>query len=515
MSAPDALISDTVAAVDLGSNSFHMVVARRHHGDLQVLDRLKLMVRLGEGLDRRGRLHPDVRNRALDALQKFGQRLQGLPRGCVRVVGTNTLREMRDARAFMAAAEEALGHPVEVVSGVEEARLIYLGVARSLADDGRRRLVVDIGGGSTELVLGQGLQPRRMDSLEVGCVSITRRFFPEGRWSKRTLNRAELEVGVAVEPVIGHYRDGAWDAAVGASGTIKAVQAVIAELGGDSQCIQRDDLADLRARVLRAGRSDRLDLSGLEADRRPVFAAGVVVLQGIFRALGIERMAVSDGALREGVIHDLVGRIEYHDVRDQTVAALASRYHVDTEHAARVARTADALFEQAAGPWALDGEARRWLDWAARLHEIGLDIAHGGYHRHGEYVARNGDLGGFSGQDQAVLGALIRCHRRKVARKALDAVPESRQHRVWRLVPLLRLAVILHRSRLEEQAPALTLTADGARLTLAFPEGWLATHPLTAADLEAEAQALARVGFTLEIPQGPMPGDDAGGSDGA
>lgn len=487
MTAADALISDTVAAVDLGTNSFHMVVARRHHGDLQVLDRLKLMVRLGEGLDARGRLRPDVQERALDALQKFGQRLQGLPRGCVRVVGTNTLREMRDARAFMAAAEEALGHPVEVVSGVEEARLIYLGVARSLADDGRRRLVVDIGGGSTELVLGQGIQPRRMDSLEVGCVSITRRFFPEGRWNKRALNRAELDVGVAVEPVIGYYRDGAWDSAVGASGTIKAVQAVLAELGGDGQSIQRDGLADLRARVLRAGGTDRLDLPGLEEDRRPVFAGGVVVLQGIFRALGVDRMAVSDGALREGVIHDLVGRIEYHDVRDQTVAAA----------------------------WSLDEEARRWLDWAARLHEIGLDIAHGGYHRHGEYVARNGDLGGFSGQDQAVLGALIRCHRRKVARKALDAVPDSRHHRVWHLVPLLRLAVILHRSRLKEEPPALALTADGTRLTLIFPEGWLAAHPLTAADLEAEAQSLARVGFTLTIPEGPIPGDEVDSSDGA
>lgn len=495
----------TVAAVDLGSNSFHMVVARRHHGDLQILDRLKLMVRLGEGLDDTGALSDTVRRRALEALERFGQRLQGLPSSHVRVVGTNTLREMRDADAFMAAAEAALGHPVEVISGMEEARLIYLGVARSLGDQGGRRLVVDIGGGSTEVVIGEGAQPLRMESLEVGCVNLTRRCFASGHLNGKAMTKAALEAERVLEPVVARFRAPAFAHAVGASGTVKAVHRVLTAGGQAEECIRRDALMDLSQRIAAARTMDRLDLPGLEDDRRPVFPAGVAILTGLFRALGIESMQVSDGALREGVLHDLVGRMDYHDVRDQTVAALASRYHVDTDHSARVERTALALLGQVEKAWGFDREARNWLTWAARLHEIGLDVAHSGYHRHGEYIARHGDLGGFSAQDQAVLAALIRCHRRKIARSALSAVPQGRQQRTWRLVPLLRLAVVLHRSRLDEEAPPVRLQAEADTLTLTFPTDWLHHHPLTAPDLEVEQQALTRVGYTLIINEASTP----------
>ena len=495
----------TVAAVDLGSNSFHMVVARRHHGDLQVLDRLKLMVRLGEGLDDTGALSDTVRRRALEALERFGQRLQGLSSSHVRVVGTNTLREMRDADAFMAASEAALGHPVEVVSGVEEARLIYLGVARSLGDEGGRRLVVDIGGGSTEVVIGEGAQPLRMESLEVGCVNLSRRCFADGRLSESAVEHAALEAERVLEPVVARFRAPAFAHAVGASGTVKAVHRVLAGAGQAEESITRDALMDLGQRIAAARSVDALDLPGLDDDRRPVFPAGVAILTGLFRALDITAMQVSDGALREGVLHDLVGRMDYHDVRDQTVAALASRYHVDTEHAARVERTALSLQGQVEEAWGFDREARNWLAWAARLHEIGLDVAHSGYHRHGEYIARHGDLGGFSAQDQAVLAALIRCHRRKIARSALSAVPQGRQQRTWRLVPLLRLAVVLHRSRLDEEAPPVRLRAKADTLTLTFPTDWLYRHPLTAVDLKLEQQALTRAGYTLTINEADTP----------
>ena len=491
--------SATVAAVDLGSNSFHMVVARRHHGDLQILDRLKLMVRLGEGLDDTGALSDAVRSRALQALERFGQRLQGLPSSHVRVVGTNTLREMRDADAFMAAAEAALGHSVEVVSGMEEARLIYLGVARSLGEEGGRRLVVDIGGGSTEVVIGEGVRPLRMESLEVGCVNLTRRCFADGRLGAKAMEKAALEAERVLEPVVARFRAPAFAHAVGASGTVKAVHRVLAEAGQAEESITRDALMDLGQRIAAARSVDALDLPGLDDERRPVFPAGVAILTGLFRTLGIDSMQVSDGALREGVLHDLIGRMDYHDVRDQTVAALASRYHVDTEHAARVERTALALLDQVQGAWGFDREARNWLAWAARLHEIGLDVAHSGYHRHGEYIARHGDLGGFSAQDQAVLAALIRCHRRKIARSALSAVPHGRQQRTWRLIPLLRLAVVLHRSRLDEEAPPVRLEAEDATLTLTFPPVWLDRHPLTLADLELERQTLTRAGYTLIV----------------
>ncbi|WP_290652800.1 Ppx/GppA phosphatase family protein [Aquisalimonas sp.] len=499
MAASESDVGETVAALDLGSNSFHMVVARRQHGELRVLDRIKVMVRLGEGLDARGRLSPDVRERAMQALQRFGERLKALPRNNVRVVGTNALRGMRKAQAFLVAAETALGHPVEVISGVEEARLIYIGVCHSLGDDAERRLVVDIGGGSTELIVGAGAQPICMDSLEIGCVSLTRKCLTDGRLNANTLSQAALTVGQELEPVLRRYHHSQWQHAIGASGSVRSVQAVLGGLGLAHGDIDLSGLQALRQQLVDAGRLDRLALPGLETARKPVFAGGVMVLLGVFEALGVERMAVSDGALREGVLHDLIGRMDFADVRDQTVSALVKRYHVDVAHADRVTATAEHLFRQVQEPWDLDAEAQRWLRWGAQLHEIGLDIAHGGYHRHGEYLARHSDLGGFSSQDQAVLAALIRCHRRKIADSALDGVPDNRRVRVERLVPLLRLAVILHRSRLDEPGPDVQLGVQPGMIMLVFPRGWLLAHPLTRADLDVEAEALERLELTLRL----------------
>ncbi|SEO50956.1 Ppx/GppA phosphatase family protein [Aquisalimonas asiatica] len=499
MTASASESGNTVAAVDLGSNSFHMVVARLQGGELRVVDRIKTMVRLGEGVDARGRLDPAVRERALEALDRFGQRLRGLPRGSVRVVGTNTLRVMRDAQGFQAAAESALGHGVEVVSGVEEARLIYLGVAHSLGDDGQRRLVVDIGGGSTELIVGEGVMPLHMDSLEMGCVRLARQCFPKGRYTPRALDRAALRVAQELEPVARRYHNAHWAQAVGASGTVRAVQAVLKGLDLSPDAITLDGLLRLRECLTRAGRESSLDLPGLDADRRPVFAGGVMVLLGVFQGLGIQRMVASDGALREGVLHDLLGRMASRDVRDQAITAMMARYHVDAEQANRVSGTARHLFGQVRRAWGLDDEAEAWLRWAAETHEIGLDIAHGSYHRHGEYLARHSDLSGFSSQDQAVLAALIRCHRRKISRKALDAVPDNRRLRVERLIPLLRLATVLHRSRLDDALPAVALRRRDDRLDLRFPAGWLEAHPLTRADLAEESTALKRLGLALRV----------------
>lgn len=499
MTAADQNTDSTVAAVDLGSNSFHMVVARLQHGELRVVDRIKTMVRLGDGVDGRGRIDPAVRTRALEALDRFGQRLRGLPRGRVRIVGTNTFRIMRDAEAFRSAAEAALGHPVEVVSGVEEARLIYLGVAHSLGDGGQTRLVVDVGGGSTELIVGEGMTPIHMDSLEIGCVRLARQCFPGGRYTRRTLDRAALRVARELEPVARVYQHADWQQAVGASGSVRSVQSVLAALEVSQDAITLDGLLHLRTCLIQAGSESKLQLPGLDADRRPVFAGGVMVLLGVFQGLGIQRMIASDGALREGVLHDLLGRMTSSDARDQAVSALMARYHVDVDHAGRVADAAAQLFRQARADWNLDDEAAAWLRWAAETHEIGLDIAHSGYHRHGEYLARHSDLSGFSSQDQAVLAALIRCHRRKISRKVVDDVPDERRLRVERLVPLLRLAVILHRSRLDEPSPSVKLRVRGNRLNLRFPAGWLAAHPLTRADLEEEAKAIKRLDLELRV----------------
>ncbi|KPV41171.1 exopolyphosphatase [Thiohalorhabdus denitrificans] len=493
--------AQTVAAVDLGSNSFHLIVARVRPGELKVLDRLKEMVRLAGGLREDRTLDPEVQEHALACLTRFGQRLRGLPADRVRVVGTNTLRSARRAGPFLERAEEALGHPIEIVSGMEEARLIYLGVAHSLAvGPTDRRLVVDIGGGSTELIVGDGYTPRRMESLYTGCVSLTQQHFSDGRITAERFRRAFLAASQELEPWGEAFRALGWDEAVGASGTIRAAAKVLTAAGWSEGGITRDGLERLRDALIRAGHADQLDLKGLGANRAPVFASGVAILLATFEMLGIERMGAAEGALREGVLHDLMGRIRHEDVRETSVAALAERYHVDAAQAERVAATAAHLLERAGPGWELDPDwAGPYLRWAAGLHEIGLDIAHGGYHKHGAYVAANADLLGFTREEQDLLAALIRAHRRKFPGGPFKALPERWARPARQLAVLLRLAAVLHRNRRPLPLPELGADARKGTLRLRFPAGWLEEHPLTRADLEQEAAFLAAAGFSLQI----------------
>lgn len=490
----------TVAAVDLGSNSFHLIVARLGPGELQTVDRLKEMVRFAGGLRPDKTLDPATQERALACLERFGQRLRELPHERVRAVGTNTLRSARGAEDFLARAELALGHSIEVVSGVEEARLIYLGVAHSMAvapDD--RRLVMDIGGGSTELVIGQGYTPTRMESLYMGCVSLTQAHFPDGKLTAKAFRRAEIAARQELEPHEQAFRAMGWDEAVGASGTIRAA-AKVAEAGGWSEGgLTPEALERMTAAMVDLGKVGKLDkLKGLGADRAPVFPGGVAILRATFDALGIERMPTAEGALREGLLHDLVGRIRQADVRENSVPALARRFHADQAHAERVAATADYVLKEAAPGWALPTEwARPYLRWAAQLHEIGLDIAHSGYHKHGAYIVANADLLGFTRQEQELLAALVHSHRRKLTAKAFAGLPARWQVPGRRLAVLLRLAVVLHRGRSPDPLPEIGLTAEGDRLDVTFPEGWLDAHPLTRADLDQEAERLAGADFTL------------------
>ncbi|MEF8793936.1 exopolyphosphatase [Thiohalorhabdus sp.] len=490
----------TVAAVDLGSNSFHLILAQLGPGELQMVDRLKEMVRLAGGLRPDRTLDSATQERALACLERFGQRLRELPPERVRAVGTNTLRSARGSEDFLARAELALGHSIEVVSGVEEARLIYLGVAHSMAvapDD--RRLVMDIGGGSTELVIGQGYTPTRMESLYMGCVSLTQAHFPDGKLTTKAFRRAEIAVRQELEPHEQAFRNLGWDEAVGASGTIRAA-AKVAEAGGWSEgSLTPEALERMTATMVDLGKVGKLEkLKGLGADRAPVFPGGVAILRATFEALGIERMPTAEGALREGLLHDLVGRIRHEDVRENSVPALARRFHTDEGHAERVAATAVYALEQAAPGWALPTEwAQPYLHWAAQLHEIGLDIAHSSYHKHGAYIVANADLLGFTRQEQELLAALVRSHRRKFSDKAFAGLPARWRVPARRLAVLMRLGVVLHRGRSPEPLPETRLTARGDRLDLAFPEGWLDAHPLTRADLEEEAERLAGDDFTL------------------
>jgi exopolyphosphatase / guanosine-5'-triphosphate,3'-diphosphate pyrophosphatase len=489
-----------LAAVDLGSNSFHMLLARVYHGQLIVMDRLREMVRLAAGLDERNRLDPASRELALACLGRFGQRLREVRADRVRVVGTNTLRKARKARAFIEDCEHALGHPVEIISGREEARLVYLGVAHTMPPEPGTRLVVDIGGGSTELIMGAGLEPRRLESLYMGCVGMTRMHFADGKLSRKRFERARTAAQLELRPVRAFFTQSGWQRAIGSSGTIRAAANMARMLGLSESGITPAAAEALIERMIDAGRVDRLALPGLSAERAPVFAGGISILIEVLSMLGVSHMEASDGALREGLLYDMLGRLQHEDARELSVKAMAARYHVDVEQAERVSATADRLFRQVQQSLGLDdARDRQLLAWAARLHEVGLDIAHTKYHRHGAYLLEHADMPGFPRNEQRMLAVLVGGHRRKLELDVLERLPPSWQRPARRLTVILRLAVLLHRSRTQEPLPGIELRVLVDGLALRVPEPWLAANPLTLADLRQEIEHLAGAGISLSL----------------
>ncbi len=492
-------LQEAIAAIDLGSNSFHMIVARVQNGNLQIIDKLREMVRLGEGLTPKKGLDPLVAERALACLERFGQRLGATPSANVRAVGTNTMRQIKTSDAFQTEAERALGHPIEVIAGREEARLVYLGVAHGLAAGDEHRLVVDIGGGSTEVIIGQGFTPQQRESLHMGCVSMSRGFFQNGVISAKAMQKAEMTCALELHPISEQFKQG-WSRAVGSSGTIKAIRTVVIEAGWSEAGITRESLDKLSDHLIKAGSLDKLTLKGLADERKPVFPGGVAVLRAVFKNLDIEQMQVSDEALREGLIYDMIGRISHEDTRERTIQFLADSYNLDQEQAQRVNITAQAIFNQVIKAWKLtDPRYSAMLSWAARIHEVGLAVSHSQFHKHGAYLIENADLSGFSRQEQRGLAALIRGHRRKFPSSVFESLPSDLVLCTKQLCVLLRLAVLLHRSRSAVATPHALLSAEGNQLNLEFPEDWLNNHPLTQAELEQEADNLKAAGFSLKF----------------
>jgi exopolyphosphatase/guanosine-5'-triphosphate,3'-diphosphate pyrophosphatase len=489
-------LPDTLAAIDLGSNSFHMVVARVSGGQPEIIDRLREQVQLAEGLDAELNLNKKARRRALECLERFGQRTRDLAPQGVRAVGTNTLRIARNSPDFLEAAEAALGHTIEIVSGWEEARLIYLGVSHTLAEDDGHRLVVDIGGGSTECILGRRFEILHARSLDMGCVSYSRRFFPDGVIRRKGFDDAVMAAHLNLR---GEEAVFAGHTSVGSSGTIRAVEQVLVA-NGERAGITREGLKWLGEEIVAAGHTNRLDFEGLKAERAPVLPGGVAILAALFERLEIEELAVSRGAMREGVLFDLLGRLQQEDVRDRTIRSFQDRFHVDEEQARRVEQTALALLEQVAEAWKLDAEeSARFLSWAARLHELGLAVSFAGYAEHGAYLISNSDMPGFSRDDQALLALLIAAHRGKPRprRRAFETPPGRARKLATRLTALLRLAVRLHRGRSSQEPVAPVLRLRDGILTLEFAKGWLAAHPMTRKDLEREADRLLGLGIEL------------------
>ena len=487
---------ETLAGVDLGSNSFHLLVGRVVDGQIYALDALREVVRLGGGLTAEKRIDRATQARALEALGRFGERLRGFPRQAVRAVGTNALRVAKNASPFLKEARTALGFPIEVIAGREEARLIYLCVAHSLPPAEHKRLVVDIGGGSTELIVGAGLEPQLTESLYMGCVSYSLKYFPDGKIEKPRVKAAELAARQELAGIMRAYRGSGWEEAVGSSGTARALESILHENGYAESGVTRDGLDRLRSLLLKHERVDPDRIAGLRPNRVPVLPGGLAIMIAVFDELGIDNMAVTEGALRHGVLYDLLGRVQHRDMREATVAQFIRRYHVDAQQSERVRALALTIYD-ALEPGAdrEEDSDRLMLAWAARLSEIGLSIAHAQYHRHSAYVLQNADMPGFSRMEQQRLARIVLAHRGKLG-KVQDAGLEGRD---WTLVFALRLASLALRSRTDAKLPMLRVASDSGGFALELPQAWLEENPLTAAALDAEADTWKAVGMKLGL----------------
>jgi exopolyphosphatase/guanosine-5'-triphosphate,3'-diphosphate pyrophosphatase len=486
----------TIAAVDLGSNSFYCQIARVDGEQTYPLDGLREPVRLGTGLTNDKLLDEASQARAIACLQRFGERLRSFEPSDVRALGTNTLRVAKNAPAFLKKAQAALGFPIEVIGGREEARLIYLGVTHSLPATGEQRLVVDIGGGSTEFIVGEGYQPRQLDSLYMGCVSYTRQFFGDGKLSKNAFKRAEFAARNELQHIVTGFSRPNWKQAVGSSGSARALAQVLQLNGWSNAGITPDGLERLRAQLIKAGDMSRVAIAGLRDDRTAVLPGGLAIMSAVLAELDIEHMGVADGAMREGILYDMLGRKQHHDAREATVAQFMQRYHVDAPQARRVSQLAINLYEQLAGT-AVDVYARgaTYLAWAAQLHEIGISVAYSGYHRHSAYIVNNADMPGFTREEQHRIAQLLLAHRRSLKK----LLPELDETIDWRMVFALRLAVLFCQRRTSNNPRIVSAKAGDGKFRLAIDPAWVLRNPLTNTVLREEIREWEKVGFDVKI----------------
>ena len=488
-----------LAAVDLGSNSFRLEIGRFDHGRIHRTEYLKETVRQGIGLDADRNLTLDAMQRGWDCLARFGERLAGFKRAQIRAVATQTLREARNREEFLGRACKILGFPIDVISGREEARLIYQGVARMLPQSGERRLVVDIGGRSTEMIVGTGLDAHAMESYRVGSVAWSMKYFPDGQFSPRAFEMAEIAAKAVLDEAVQTYRAGAWDVAYGASGTIGAVSDVLTAAGSPAGLVTRDGLDWLLDRLLKAQSADRLKLDGIKDDRRAVIGGGVSVLRAVFDLLGIEQMQAAQGALRHGALYDLLDREqESTDLRSSAVQRLASKFNVDALQAQRVSKVAQRLFQMARTSLPEAGRFQRKLEWAAQLHEIGSQISHSDYHKHGAYILDNADAPGFAQPELHRLSQLVLGHRGKLRKLEVDFEDRGLVQQLL----CLRMAVILCHARRDPDLQGLRLesgTEPGRIFVLNCRPGWDEAFPQSAHLLREEVIAWQKTPWTLIV----------------
>jgi exopolyphosphatase/guanosine-5'-triphosphate,3'-diphosphate pyrophosphatase len=496
--------ANRLAAVDLGSNSFRLEIGTVDHGEFRRTEYLKETVRQGGGLDEDRNLTPQAMQSGWDCLARFGERLAGFQPNEVRAVATQTLREARNRDEFLTRAREVLGFSIDVISGREEARLIYQGVAHILPPSDERRLVIDIGGRSTELILGQGISPTVMESFRVGSIAWSKRYFPDGQFNRKSFEIAEIAAKAVLDEAFDAYHPDNWDVAYGSAGTVGAIGDVLVAAGWPAGTVTQESLDWLMEKLVSAQNADRLKLPGMREDRKAIIGGGVSVMRAVFSLLGIKTMEQATGGLRHGLICDLLGATDSQDdLRVKSVRRLATKFAIDTAHGERVGKVATHLFAQliASQPDTSHlTEARhlRKLNWAAQLHEIGSHISHSDYHKHGAYILDNADAMGFSLSEMHRLSLLVLGHRGKL-RKLEAALADD--DLVAQLMAL-RLAVILCHARREPDLAGMSLDCpdvQGRSVLLSCRPGWASAFPQSAHLLREEALAWQKTPWSLEI----------------
>lgn len=485
-----------IAAIDLGSNSFRLQLAKVVDDHLIFHDSMRELVRLGAGLSEDKTLNKETQKRAIECLKRFGERLRGLPPQAVRAVATNTFRVAKNAPELLKAAEEALGFPIEIIAGREEARMIFVGVSHGLPKAEHKRLVIDIGGGSTEFIIGEGLEPIHMESLYMGCVSYSLKFFPDGKITEAAFEKARISAAAEIQSISKTFNSKHWHEAVASSGTARSLGEVLRLNNMTNGEVTAEGLRQLKQVLIKAKDVKKIELNGLSTDRASVISGGLAIMLAIFDELGIKQLTVANSALREGVLYELLGRMQHQDTRKVTVNSFMRRYHVDKDQVKRVQTLAIKLLNSAKHLLSIDIEiAKQYLIWASMLHEIGISIAHSGYHKHSAYIVENADMPGFSKMEQEALGFLVRAQRRSLTKLPMHSM--SQDHRL--LVMILRLAVLFHRNRQDITSPELNLSWSKSGFGLDVEKSWLSENPLTKAELSAEVNFWKDININLDI----------------
>ena len=491
--------NELLAAIDLGSNSFHLIIAEEEHGEIRVLDKRSEKVQLAAGLNKQHKLSKSAINRGLDCLKRFAQHIEHIPKDRIKTVGTSALRQAKNSQAFTQQAENILNCTVDIIPGHEEARLIYLGVSHSLVGEQGPCLAIDIGGGSTEIVVGESFSPKSLNSLPMGCIGY-QHHFPGGKINKKYFKAAYSAAQLELRDILDDLQETQWKIAAGSSGTVKAIALVLAQMGLAHGEITRDGLKTLTKKALQFSHWRHLSFEGLLAERKNIFVPGLAILNALFDNLNIELMYISQGALREGVLYDMLGRLENENVQERTISALESRYSLNTARAQRIKSTSLALFKQITKDWDLTATYyEHILCWSARLSEIGRSIAQQGHHKHACYIVENAYMPGFSRSNQLALAALTRNQRRRPHIESFTFLNHKGSQQLMRLCVLLRLGVLLNLGVWQQSLPEITANAKNNMLTLSISKHWLDENPLIYEDLQREAVLVTAYGIDLRI----------------